>query len=299
MGTESKDGRARPGSTARERGEAAARSRASSIACCSSGRRPAIACCRSVPSASAIPVVVVGTLPPAEPGELIRAEGAWYDDRSWGRQFRATAATLEAPASEAGLVAYLGLRPDQGRGRGAGAAAGRRSSACSLGEVIEHEPLRLRDVEGVGPEAREPAAGGLAGPAPGARHAGVPGRAGLQPDARQPDPRGLWPGRDRDHQPRPLRPRPRHPRHRLRHRRRDRAQAGRGPGFGAADRCRHGRGAARGRRRRATPPCRWPTRGIGWASCSTPTPAVVDDGDRARAAGRAAGRARPTRPSAI
>jgi len=35
-------------------------------------------------------VVVVGNLPPAEPGELIQAQGAWYDDRTWGRQFRAT-----------------------------------------------------------------------------------------------------------------------------------------------------------------------------------------------------------------
>jgi exodeoxyribonuclease V alpha subunit len=26
------------------------------------------------------PVVVVGNLPPAEPGELIRAQGGWYDD---------------------------------------------------------------------------------------------------------------------------------------------------------------------------------------------------------------------------
>jgi exodeoxyribonuclease V alpha subunit len=97
------------------------------------------------------PVVVVGTLPPAEPGELIRAEGAWYNDRSWGRQFRAATATLDAPASEAGLVAYLG----SGRIKGVGEELARRLVdlfGLRLGEVIEHEPLRLRDVEGVGPK---------------------------------------------------------------------------------------------------------------------------------------------------
>ena len=97
-----------------------------------------------------MPVVVVGVLPAAGPGELIRAEGAWYDDRSWGRQFRATVATLEAPATEAGLVAYLA----SGRIKGVGEELAKRlvgEFGLRLGEVIEREPLRLRDVEGVGP----------------------------------------------------------------------------------------------------------------------------------------------------
>jgi exodeoxyribonuclease V alpha subunit len=96
------------------------------------------------------PIVVVGVLPSAGPGELIRAEGGWYDDRSWGRQFRAHVATLEAPATEAGLVAYLA----SGRIKGVGEELARRLVAefgLRLGEVIEHEPMRLRDVEGVGP----------------------------------------------------------------------------------------------------------------------------------------------------
>ena len=100
-----------------------------------------------------MPVVVVGVLPAAGPGELIRAEGAWYDDRSWGRQFRATVATLEAPATEAGLVAYLA----SGRIKGVGEELAKRlvgEFGLRLGEVIEHEPLRLRDVEGVGRGSR-------------------------------------------------------------------------------------------------------------------------------------------------
>lgn len=97
------------------------------------------------------PVVVVGNLPPAEPGELIRAEGAWYQDRTWGRQFRAASATVDAPASEAGLLAYLG----SGRIKGVGEELARRlveHFGQRLGEVIEREPLRLREVEGVGPK---------------------------------------------------------------------------------------------------------------------------------------------------
>ena len=96
------------------------------------------------------PVVVVGIIPAVGPGELIRAEGGWYDDRSWGRQFRAQVATLEAPATEAGLVAYLA----SGRIKGVGEELARRLVAefgLRLGEVIEHEPMRLREVEGVGP----------------------------------------------------------------------------------------------------------------------------------------------------
>jgi exodeoxyribonuclease V alpha subunit len=97
------------------------------------------------------PVVVVGALPPADSGELIRAEGAWYVDRTWGRQFRATLVTVEAPASEAGLVAYLA----SGRIKGVGEELARRlveQFGTELGEVIEKEPLRLREVEGVGPK---------------------------------------------------------------------------------------------------------------------------------------------------
>ncbi|MEK0081563.1 ATP-dependent RecD-like DNA helicase [Benzoatithermus flavus] len=99
----------------------------------------------------ATPVVVVGVLPPAEPGELIRAEGTWYNDKTWGRQFRAGSVSIAAPASEAGLVAYLG----SGRIKGIGEELAKRlveHFGTRLGEIIEKEPARLREVEGVGPK---------------------------------------------------------------------------------------------------------------------------------------------------
>ncbi|HEX6015920.1 MAG TPA: ATP-dependent RecD-like DNA helicase, partial [Geminicoccaceae bacterium] len=57
----------------------------------------------------------------------------------------------EAPVSEAGLVAYLG----SGRIKGVGEELARRlvgHFGVGLGEVIEREPARLREVEGVGPK---------------------------------------------------------------------------------------------------------------------------------------------------
>lgn len=94
-------------------------------------------------------VVVVGAMPSAEPGELLRAEGEWYQDRVWGRQFRARLVQLEPPASEEGLVTYLG----SGRVKGLGEVTARRlveRFGQQLGEVIENEPQRLREVTGVG-----------------------------------------------------------------------------------------------------------------------------------------------------
>ena len=94
-------------------------------------------------------IVIVGMLPSAEPGELLRAEGEWYQDRVWGRQFRAKAIQLEPPASEEGLVTYLG----SGRIKGLGEVTARRLVAKfgqQLGAVIEKEPDRLREVPGVG-----------------------------------------------------------------------------------------------------------------------------------------------------
>jgi exodeoxyribonuclease V alpha subunit len=94
-------------------------------------------------------IVIVGILPSAEPGELLRAEGEWYQDRVWGRQFRARAIQLEPPASEEGLITYLG----SGRIKGLGEVTARRLVARfgqQLGEVIEKEPDRLREVPGVG-----------------------------------------------------------------------------------------------------------------------------------------------------
>ena len=176
------------------------------------------------------------------------------------------------------------LRPDQGRGRGAGQAAGRRvRPAPGRGDRARAAaPARRR---GRRPGSRA-AAGGVGRPAPGTR-TDVPGRAGFQPDPRQPHRRGLWPGRHPDHPQGPLRPRPRHPRRRLRHRRPGGAQAGVAPIRCSASVPPWPRCCARPPRL-ATPPC--PCRRAATAGRAAGRPAGNRRRrDRARAAGRPPG----------
>ena len=97
------------------------------------------------------PAVVVGVMPSAEVGELLRAEGDWYQDKVWGRQFRAKMVQLEPPASEEGLVAFFG----SGRIKGVAEAGARRlvrRFGLDLPKIIESTPDRLREIPGVGPK---------------------------------------------------------------------------------------------------------------------------------------------------
>ena len=242
-------------------------------------------------------MVVVGTLPPAEPGELIRAEGAWYDDRELGPPVPRHRGHARRPGQRGRARRLPGLGPDQGRRRGAGAAAGRavRRPARRGDRARAAAPARRR---GRRPEAREPPAGGVAGATPGTRHAGLPGRAG--PSAR-PAPTGSsrptastrsrpsaatpthWPATSAaSASPPPTRSRSSSASRPIRSQR-----------VGAA----HGRGAARGGRRRRHRPAAGRGRGRGSASCCTRRPRrdrraierelragrlveLADDGDR-------------------
>lgn len=96
-------------------------------------------------------VVVVGEMPSAEPGELLRAQGHWIQDRVWGRQFRAKDVQLEQPASEEGLVAYLTAMRVKGVAE-AGARRLVRHFGMELPQVIENTPERIAEIRGVGPK---------------------------------------------------------------------------------------------------------------------------------------------------
>ncbi len=99
------------------------------------------------------PITVVGTAPSVTPGEHLEAVGEWVIDRRHGQQLRATTLRLASPTSPLGIETYLA----SGAVRGVGPElAGRlvRAFGARVFEVIESEPEKLEDVEGIGPKRR-------------------------------------------------------------------------------------------------------------------------------------------------
>ncbi len=95
-------------------------------------------------------VPVLGVTVQPQPGEMIRAEGSWTEDRTWGRQFKAERIELVAPSSPTALKDYLAAGALKGVGR---SLAKRMFSKFGdrLAEIIECQPERLAEVGGIGP----------------------------------------------------------------------------------------------------------------------------------------------------
>lgn len=94
-------------------------------------------------------VTVVGHLPAVTPGEAIQAGGAWTTDRTHGLQFKAAWLRPSAPISIDGIEKYLA----SGLLKGIGPHFAKKLVATfgvEVFTVIEQEPARLRDVEGIG-----------------------------------------------------------------------------------------------------------------------------------------------------
>ncbi|MBK1670960.1 ATP-dependent RecD-like DNA helicase [Rhodovibrio sodomensis] len=95
-------------------------------------------------------VTIVGHAAAISAGEWINATGTWVNDRTHGLQFRARYLKAAAPTSLDGIRRYLA----SGMIRGIGPVYGRKL-ADTFGEavfdVIEKEPARLREVDGIGP----------------------------------------------------------------------------------------------------------------------------------------------------
>lgn len=100
------------------------------------------------------PVTVVGQLVHVHEGEWVRLEGRYEDDRSYGRQFRVTAFEAATPKSALGIERYLG----GGLAKGVGGELAKRIVAHFGDEtlkVLETEPERLLEVEGIGKKRKE------------------------------------------------------------------------------------------------------------------------------------------------
>lgn len=95
-------------------------------------------------------VTFVGYFTPLQEGEILSLEGCWQEHPRYGRQFKVERWQKEAPLTREGLVKYLA----SGLIRGIGPVMAERLVA-HFGEdvlsVIENEPQRLAEVEGIGP----------------------------------------------------------------------------------------------------------------------------------------------------
>jgi exodeoxyribonuclease V alpha subunit len=96
-------------------------------------------------------LTAVGNLLGVQPGESLRLTGRWVKDRKYGRQFQAESYLTVKPATFVGIEKYLG----SGLIRGIGATMARRlvqRFGLETLEVIDRQPQRLAEVEGIGPK---------------------------------------------------------------------------------------------------------------------------------------------------
>jgi ATP-dependent exoDNAse (exonuclease V), alpha subunit - helicase superfamily I member len=106
------------------------------------------------------PVAVVGRFPAVAVGERLRLWGQWVHHPQYGRQFAATDFVVVAPSTVEGIRRYLGSGLIKGIGPALADRLVRHFGVDTL-YVIEHEPERLLEVEGIGPQRAEAIARGL------------------------------------------------------------------------------------------------------------------------------------------
>ena len=99
-------------------------------------------------------VTVVGHAAAVAAGEWITASGEWVNDRTFGPQFRSRFLKATAPTSTEGIERYLG----SGMIRGIGPVYAKklvRAFGDHVFDIIETDPERLREVDGIGPVRAE------------------------------------------------------------------------------------------------------------------------------------------------
>jgi exodeoxyribonuclease V alpha subunit len=93
---------------------------------------------------------VVGPFSSVNPGERFRVTGEWVTHPEYGIQFRVQQSEPVLPATENGLVRYLGSGMIHGIGPSTAARLVERFGLAAT-KVIESQPERLTEVEGIGP----------------------------------------------------------------------------------------------------------------------------------------------------
>src|SRR6185295_5264578 len=97
------------------------------------------------------PVTAVGNLLGVQPGENLRLTGSWINDPKYGKQFRVATYATVAPATLIGIEKYLGSGLIRGIGKVMASRLVKTFGLETL-EVIENQPRRLVEVEGIGPK---------------------------------------------------------------------------------------------------------------------------------------------------
>ena len=96
-------------------------------------------------------ITTVGHAAMISAGEWVTASGEWVNDRTHGQQFKARFLKTSTPSSLDGIEKYLG----SGMIRGIGPVYAKRmvkQFGKDVFDIIEAEPKRLREVEGIGPK---------------------------------------------------------------------------------------------------------------------------------------------------
>ena len=99
-------------------------------------------------------VTVVGSAASVGPGEYVECEGLWVNDRQHGLQFKALHLKTVPPSTLEGIEKYLG----SGMVKGIGPHFARklvRAFGETVFDVIEQEPDKLLELEGIGPKRKE------------------------------------------------------------------------------------------------------------------------------------------------
>ena len=99
-------------------------------------------------------ISAVGNLGGVQVGETLRLTGRWTKHPRFGDQFQVLSFTAVAPATVAGIERYLGSGLVPGVGKEIASRLVRTFGARTL-DIIDREPAKLREVEGVGPVRAE------------------------------------------------------------------------------------------------------------------------------------------------
>ena len=99
-------------------------------------------------------VTLVGALPGVRVGEVVEVEGEWEAHPQHGRHLRVAACTPHAPVTPEGLKKYLGSGVIKGLGPKTAERIVNRFGEQTLA-VIELEPERLTEAQGVGASMRD------------------------------------------------------------------------------------------------------------------------------------------------